>query len=221
MPYFSSQTTKTKISVDKSYDEHTLGIEKQKTNLQDVRDHQDERSSSENCLEEIAKAIAISMLDHAPLYHSELLTAAPAEVKIRPAMDSGAVDNVICEGDLPAGVEPDGRPERHFVGASNEHIECQGACDSLLSGAHGQVACKWQVADVARPLHSVSKTTGPAEGPGLHDVLFNNRLAVVVPPGIVDKILEHITPLLQYDRQGGLYVAELTMSSFARQGRQQ
>ena len=181
--------------------------------------HTPTNTVSKNLLEEIAKAI--SMLDHAPRCESELLTTAPAEVKVRIAADSGAVDNVINEDDLPAGVVPDGRAERHFVGASNEHIECQGACDSLLTGQHGQVACKWQVANVSRPLHSISKTTGPAEGPGLHDVLFNNRLAVVVPPGIVDKILEHIKPLLQYDRQGGLYVAEMTMSSFARQGLQQ
>ena len=53
MPYFCSQTTKTKISMDKSYDEHELGIEKQKTNLQDVRGRQDERSSSENSSSEL------------------------------------------------------------------------------------------------------------------------------------------------------------------------
>ena len=73
-----------------------------------------------------------------------------------------------------------------------------------MSIREGPMACKYQVPDVARMLHSVSKTTGPADGPGKYDVLFNYRLGVVVPAGIVDKILEKIKPIMQYDRRGGL-----------------
>jgi len=80
------------------------------------------------------------------------------------------------------------------------------------------VGCDWELADVSRPLHSVSTVTGPKEGPGKQDVLFNNRLCVVVPPGVVDKILETIKPVMQYDREGNLYVGEMEMSTFGRQG---
>ena len=49
-------------------------------------------------------------------------------------------------------------------------------------------------------------------------VLFNNRTCVAVPLGIVDKMLEHIDPMLQYDRKGGLYVAEMQPAGFGWQG---
>ena len=57
---------------------------------------------------------------------------------------------------------------------------------------------------------------GPADDAGNYDVLFNNKLGVVVPTRIVDKILEKIKPSLQYDRRGGLYCAEVKLSSFPR-----
>ena len=41
---------------------------------------------------------------------------------------------------------------------------------------------------------------------------------MVVPPGVVDKILETIKPVMQYDREGNLYVGEMEMSTFGRQG---
>ncbi len=149
----------------------------------------------------------------------ELLVAAPDEVRIKVAADTGAVDNVVRPADLPGSVHvTPNSTGRHFVGASNEHIENYGSCDTVLQSEHGQVACEWKVADVSRALHSISKVAGPAEGPGDHDVLFNNRVGVVVPPGIVDTVLKYVKPLMQYDREGGLYVAEVTMSGFARPG---
>ncbi len=133
-----------------------------------------------------------------------LATAGAAEVHIRPAMDSGAVANVIHPADLPAGAEPSGNPQgKHFVGANNSEIKRYGHCDTLLTGASlpREVTCRWQVADVTRPLNSVSQVCGPPEGTGDQDVLFNNRKCVVVPPGIVDEILKRVTPVAQYDRE--------------------
>ena len=52
----------------------------------------------------------------------------------------------------------------------------------------------------------------------LNIVLFNNRIGVVVPPGVVDLILKYVSPIMQYDREGGLYVAEVKMSGFPRPG---
>ncbi len=162
----------------------------------------------------------IGILEHEQLIgDDQILIAAPDEVKIAVAVDSGAVENVIGQEDLPGSVHvASNTTGRHFVGASNEHIENYGSCDTVLASEHGEVSCEWKVADVSRPLHSISKMTGPADGPGTHDVLFTNRRAVVVPPGIVDKIMMHIKPLVQYDRQGGLYVAEMTLSGFTRPG---
>ena len=50
--------------------------------------------------------------------------------------------------------------------------------------------CRWQVADVTRPLNAVSEVCGPMGETGVHDVLFNNNTCYVVPPGIVAKIME-------------------------------
>ena len=49
------------------------------------------------------------------------------------------------------------------------------------------------------------------------DVLFNAAKCVVVPPGVVDLILKTIKPLMQYDREGNLWSADMKVSSFAGQ----
>ena len=79
------------------------------------------------------------------------------------------------------------------------------------------VECNWSVADVVKPLHAVCKITGTIEAPK-HDVLFTAGKAVVVPHGHVESILRSVKPLMQYDRQGDLFVAKITVSGFTRQG---
>ena len=163
----------------------------------------------------------LNMLDYGDVADDnghQLLATTPTEVKIAVAADSGAVAHVINPRELPSGSRPDGIVKTHFVGASNEHIENYGGCETLVTGSHGRVINEWQCADVGRALHSVSMTTGPADGPGKHDVLFNNKRGVVVPAGVVDKILERITPIFEYTRRGGLYIADVTVSSFPRPG---
>ena len=59
--------------------------------------------------------------------------------------------------------------------------------------------------------------TGTIEAPK-HDVLFTAGRAVVVPHGHVGSILRSVKPLMQYDRQGDLFVAQITVSGFTRQG---
>ena len=146
---------------------------------------------------------------------------APEEVTIVVAADSGAVTNVINPSELPAGCVPTGANGEHFVGASGEHIERYGEVDTVVSSRHGKVACTWQAADVTRALHSISKVTGPEHGPGVHEVLFTNKRAVVVPAGFVEEILKQakVVPLLEYHRKGNLYLAEVKLSSFTRQAR--
>ena len=50
------------------------------------------------------------------------------------------------------------------------------------------------------------------------DVLFNNDVCVVVPPGIVAEILKRVTHVAAYAREDSLYVGDVILSSFARQG---
>ncbi len=141
------------------------------------------------------------------------------KVKIQVAVDSGAVDNVIHPNCLPGDAEPTPNTTgRHFVGAQGGRIEKYGSVDTKLETEHGAIGCHWQLADVTRPLHSVAKVTGPEDGPGKQDVLFTNKKCVVVPPGVVDKMLKTVQPVVEDARTGNLYVADMEMSSFPRQG---
>ena len=148
------------------------------------------------------------------------INAINEEVKVIVAMDSGAVKNVIHPRQLPLDAEPTPPedPDDHFVGANNSRIDEYGKCETVLHGKHGAIGCDWTLADVSRALHSVSTVCGPAGSVGKRDVLFNNNVCVVVPPGIVDAILKLVTPVVEYQRNGNLYTASMTMSSFHRQG---
>ena len=77
-------------------------------------------------------------------------------------MDSGSCRNVTHPKTLPAGVKvtPD-NTGNHFSGAGGEVIEKLGECMTNIGGAYGKVGCRWNVADVTRPLHSVSQIAGP------------------------------------------------------------
>ncbi len=149
----------------------------------------------------------------------ELIATATEKVTIRPAVDSGAVANVVHPKDLPADVEVEpNETDSHFVGAGGSRIRKFGRCRTRLKTQHGDIGCDWQVAEVTRPLHAVCQMTGPYDGPGKQDVLFNNKKCVVVPPGVVDEILKRIRPVAEYGREGNLYLAEMEMSAFGRRG---
>ena len=65
---------------------------------------------------------------------------------------------------------------------------------------------------MTRALHSVAKVIGPEHGEGVREVLFTNRRAVVVPAGFVEEILKRTTLVLEYNRVGNLYLAEVKLS---------
>ncbi len=90
----------------------------------------------------------------------------------------------------------------------------------MLGGEHGEVSCDLQVADVTRPLHAVCKLTGPEEGDGVHDVMFSNKRCIVLPAGTVERLAKEMKPVVEYPRKGNLYIAKMTLSSFARHGGQ-
>ena len=152
----------------------------------------------------------------------ELIGATLDEIIVQVAMDSGSVAHVIHPDDLPAKSEiiPKGEHEKDFTGAGGDRIKKHGTCKTIASGTAGDFTTDWQAADVTRALHSVSKVCGPKEHEtGLHDVLFNNTDCFVVPPGVVRAIMKKLTAVAHYKREGGLYLANLTLSSFGRQGR--
>ncbi len=150
----------------------------------------------------------------------EILAATrPKVVTIKAAIDSGAVRNAISPEDLPEGVEPAGNPSGYdYAGANGSRIKRYGPCTTLMTSKLGNVGCNWEGADVTRPLHSVSQVTGPVDQEGKQEVLFTNKKCVVVPPGAVEEILKCYTPVMQYEREGNLYLAELQMTSFPRPG---
>ncbi len=72
----------------------------------------------------------------------ELLGNIRERVRIRPAIDSGAVANVLHPKDLPADAEP--KPitsGRHFVGANSSKIEKYGSCVTQLESDLGVIGC--------------------------------------------------------------------------------
>jgi hypothetical protein len=107
---------------------------------------------------------------------------------------------------------------KHFSGAGVEVIETFVECMANIEGAHGEVGCRWNVADVTRPLHSVSQIAGPIDGDGNMDILFNTKRCVVVPPGVVEAVMKQIgSPMGEYQRDGSFYLGSFTMSDFVRQ----
>ena len=183
-----------------------------------------QRTAAAGCREECCNEDVLAPLEWEQS-EDELIGNTEEEVEAEVAMDSGAVDNVIFPEGLPCSVtvEPN-TTGKHFTGAGGGRIKFHGTCQTKMRGEAGrEVGCQWRSADVTRALNSVSRVTGPEEHPtGHHDVLFNNKRCVVVPPGTVEKILAMLTPkevVTEYKRRGGLYVAKMNLSGFARQGR--
>ncbi len=167
---------------------------------------------------------SIDMVDYEE-YMEDLIAAAESDptTEIEVAVDSGSVANVLRKGDVPAGAAmiPNGS-EHHFVDAQGGQIKNHGTCKTIMLDTNGkQIGCRWRVAGVSRPLHSVSCITGPEEGTGDADVLFSNKRCVAVPPGIVEKLMQRLKPITEYKRKGGLYTAKMTLSGFARRGQGQ
>ena len=137
--------------------------------------------------------------------------------KIGVVLDNSSVTSVIHPKDLlrTVTIVPN-TGERNFkrAGTSGHHIENNGTAKTALRASPDSppIACEWSATDVHRPLHAVVKVTGTVQQLKA-DVLFCAGQAVVVPAGTVDRVLKSVKPMLQYDRKGGLIVAELTVSA--------
>jgi hypothetical protein len=115
-------------------------------------------------------------------------------VKVKVAVDSGSVAHVLHPKHLPKDCTPEPNiTGNHFTGAGGEMIEKSGTCLTELEGEHGKIGCDWDLAEVGRALHSVSKICGPEElEVGKQDVMFNNKRCVVVPPGVLDAVMNYV-----------------------------
>ena len=138
----------------------------------------------------------------------------PEVVEASVVFDSGATDHTTPPDTVPEGAEfTINRSGKHFVGAGGDVITKHGAAKMKMAGSKCTADIKFQVADVTKTLQSVSKTCGPEEGPGKYDVIFTNKVGVVMPAGILDKVLATgVKPLAEYHRKGGLYVANVKLS---------
>ena len=153
-------------------------------------------------------------------YVDNVIVAAVNEVKLLVAMDSGSCENVVRPDDLPDDVKviPNGPDLQHLKGANGPHIERYGTIKTLLRQAgRGAILSDWVGADVSRALRSVSKVCGKPAAPQ-QDLLFDVNNCLVVAPGIVKQIMKQIKAVAEYKRLGGIYVAEMIVSSFTRPG---
>ncbi len=146
----------------------------------------------------------------------ELLAAAEARPRvIRVALDSGAGDHVASPDDVEGLVveeSPGSKADKHFIAANGQRIRNCGQVqatmmDKQLGTSFGST---FQVAEVSRPLYSVSKMCDAGA-----TVEIDAKQALVKKGGRV---------LARFVRQGGLYLAEFTMTprkpatDFAGQG---
>ena len=170
---------------------------------------------------ELPSELSMELLEDLALLEAdeleELIANIVDEATLQVAVDSGSCANV---ADMPKGatIEPN-TDDKHFSGAGGDRIKKFGTCKTTCVGSAGGFTTDWICAEVTRALHSVSKIAGPEDHPiGCQDVIFNNRRCSVVPPGIVDLIMSKVKAVAEYKRSGGLYLADITLSSFARQG---
>ena len=130
--------------------------------------------------------------------------------KLYVALDSGAVDHCVNPKDLPDSIMVVKEDEkRRFVNATGEDIDHYGNALVRLKKPDGKhVSSTFQVMDVCRPLHSTSKICDQG-----CNVVYTDKEAVVIPSGLLEKFLESVTRHATYPRVGGLYVAELHVST--------
>jgi len=174
--------------------------------------------------QELPRELSMELLEDLALLESdeleELIANTVDEVTLQVAVDSGSCANVAHPDDMPKGavLEPN-VDDKHFSGAGGDRIKKYGTCKTKCTGSAGEFTTDWSCAEVTRALHSVSKIAGPEDHPtGYQDVIFNNKRCCVVPPGIVNLIMTKVKAVAEYKRAGGLYLADITLSSFARQG---
>ena len=136
-------------------------------------------SGSINCLNHHT----VERHNDVPEEHQIMATVVDHSVMTEPASDNGAVVHVIRPDDTPKDVHIElNTSNDHYSDASGGIVIRHGSATTKLTDADGrEMRCATQVADVVRPLHSVSQTTGTADGSALAGMVYTNKLGCVVP----------------------------------------
>ena len=148
----------------------------------------------------------------------DAILVADEEVHLQVTMDSGSVVNVMNPEDLPSGCEVQkGSNNKNFVGANGGVITNHGKADTqmLPDDSNGpEVRCRWDCADVTRPLISTGVTCDSG-----YEVLSTKTEALVVPEGSLSKFLKQVNVVQRYTRKNkGLYTATVKMRAPKAQG---
>ena len=148
---------------------------------------------------------SITMLDEEKAEEEEEILTTSEEVEIDVAADSGAVAHTTGPDGLPGTVRVVKKKIRNFVGAGGDGITHHGTARVRLQQENGRfIQNDFEVADVCRPLHSVSAVCDNE-----HDFLFTRKCGYVVPAWVFDEILAKVEIICKYPRRGGLYVATM------------
>ncbi len=142
------------------------------------------------------------------VYEDEPVMSTEDEVEIHVAADTGAVAHVAAPKDLPGSVPvetPADGSLRNFVAANKSPIKNYGKANvNLVMEDGAEVDSAFHVADVCRPLHSVSTICDTDK-----EMLFTKTGGTVVPAGTLSRFLASIRAVAHYPRRGGLYVAKM------------
>ncbi len=182
-----------------------------------------EMKHADEASKRVAQALEVACGMNLLIEEEELNVAGSEEdeyVLIEIALDSGAGDHVMAEIDAPGyRVEESAGSKRgqNFVGAGGHRMPNKGQMVLSLLAPTGEkdqeekITTIVQVADVTRPLWSVSKVCDAG-----YDVKFTKAYATVTD--------ENGQPVCMFQRQGGLYVARMRLRNpknqgFSRQGK--
>ena len=154
--------------------------------------------------------------DHLEVEDEPTLAQAGDEPEFYPLnviLDSGATDHVLSRSEVPGyDIEPSAgsRANRHYTDASGHPIVNEGEAKVLVKLPAGKDAMNsatttFQVADVTRPLFSVSKICEKG-----NDVLCGDNMAYVL-----DK--DH-NVVAQFGKRNGLYVSTLSVKNPRHKG---
>ena len=168
-----------------------------------------------------------------PLEYAEpdedLIANVEEKTEILVAMDSGCVAHTVHPRHVPSTVAiDDSCVNRDFTDAGGGSIANHGKIAITLEQEDlADVDSSASVADVCRPLHSVSTTCDTGK-----EVLFTRGMCTVVPEGALSRFLGQVRHHARYPRRGGLYVAKMRVKArgakdpkpkpkagFGRQGR--
>ena len=156
-------------------------------------------------IDNVSDDCLLAPLDYAEDDTEVLNTEEEKEVDV--AVDSGCVSHCTNPESLPRSVSVVKHPPgtKDFVGAGGEGIKRHGKAALVLEQENGDmVGNVMQVAEVIRPLHSVSEIADTDK-----DILFTRGECVVVPGGSLARYVKGLKVYTKYLRRGGLYSARM------------